>query len=212
MSTIFGLSTLKNLDAAAACRHIYLFLQRAINWTGGSATIKGQSRQRTRVITKYNCCKYKDTQRFQIELLQIQRHTEIPNTNAANAKKHRTYKYNCCKDTTKNTHNQFQVLSVKTLNSRNYNDQENLASLPRLSRIPSQIEITSKWIRKAKLVFSNKKVGQSRRSKCILCQNRQKTAARHLWLFVASAICGLIDVDALEVAFSTPMIWWIQTH
>ena len=27
------------------------------------------------VCRKYNCCKYKDTQIFQIELLQIQRHT-----------------------------------------------------------------------------------------------------------------------------------------
>ena len=30
-STIFGLSTLKILDAAATCRHIYLFLRCAIN-------------------------------------------------------------------------------------------------------------------------------------------------------------------------------------
>ena len=121
-STTFGLSTLKILDAAAACRHIYLFLRCAINWTGGSATIKGQSRQRTRVITKYNCCKYKDTERFQIQLLQIQRHIEISKRTVANTKTHRNTKYRRCK--CKETQN----LQLQLLQRHNKNHAQPISS------------------------------------------------------------------------------------
>ena len=118
-STTFGLSTLKILDAAAACRETHLSF--SVPSTELSAARQSKARAGKEPVSlpntivantkthrdfKYNCCKYKDTFRFQKELLQIQRHTEIPNTNAANAKKHIIYKYNCCKDTTKTTHNQ----------------------------------------------------------------------------------------------------------
>ena len=72
--------------------------------SGGSVTIKGKSRQRSRVITKYNSCKYRYTSR------EIQIHTVI-------------IKYNSCKYTY--TSREIQIHSVIfNYNSCKYTDAQ----------------------------------------------------------------------------------------
>ena len=90
LPTIFGLSTLKILDAAAACRETHLSFSPAchqLNW---------RQRDNQRPEPAKNPCHY------QIQLLQIQRHTDIPNTIVANAK------------TQQNTRTNSSVHSLKT--------------------------------------------------------------------------------------------------